>query len=62
VIPAVQHKAISKVARKTNHSERCNNTLRQRVSRLVREALSFSKKLANHIGVIKLLGVDHILM
>ena len=31
-----------------------NNTLRQRVSRLVREALSFSKKLANHIGAIKL--------
>src|SRR5438552_7345137 len=28
--------------------------LRQRVSRLVGEALSFSKKLANHIGAIKL--------
>ena len=26
----------------------------QRVSRLVRDALSFSKKLANHIGAIKL--------
>ena len=35
-------------------SERFNNTLRQRVSRLVRDALSFSKKLANHIGAIKL--------
>jgi IS1 family transposase len=54
VIPAPQHKAISKLARKTNHIERFNNTLRQRVSRLVREALSFSKKLANHIGAIKL--------
>jgi len=54
VIPATQHKAISKLARKTNHIERFNNTLRQRVSRLVREALSFSKKLANHIGAIKL--------
>jgi insertion element IS1 protein InsB len=54
VIPAAQHRAISKVARKTNHIERFNNTLRQRVSRLVREALSFSKKLAHHIGVIKL--------
>jgi insertion element IS1 protein InsB len=54
VIPAAQHKAISKLARKTNHIERFNNTLRQRVSRLVREALSFSKKLANHIGAIKL--------
>ena len=27
--------------------------LRQRVSRLVREGLSFSKKLAHYIGVIK---------
>jgi insertion element IS1 protein InsB len=54
VIPAAQHRAISKLARKTNHLERFNNTLRQRVSRLVRETLSFSKKLANHIGAIKL--------
>ena len=54
VIPAAQHRAISKLARKTNHIERFNNTLRQRVSRLVREALSFSKKLVNHIGAIKL--------
>jgi insertion element IS1 protein InsB len=54
VIPAAQHRAISKLARTTNHIERFNNTLRQRVSRLVREALSFSKKLANHIGAIKL--------
>jgi hypothetical protein len=34
--------------------ERFNNTLRQRVARLVRDALSFAKKLANHIGAIKL--------
>jgi insertion element IS1 protein InsB len=54
VLPAAQHKAISKLARKTNPIERFNNTLRQRVSRLVRDALSFSKKLANHIGAIKL--------
>jgi insertion element IS1 protein InsB len=54
VIPAAQHRAISKLARKTNHVERFNNTLRQRVSRLVREALSFSKKLVNHIGAIKM--------
>ncbi len=54
VIPAAQHRAISTLARTTNHLERFNNTLRQRVSRLVREALSFSKKLANHIGAIKL--------
>jgi IS1 transposase len=54
VIPAAQHRAISKLARKTNHVERFNNTLCQRVSRLAREALSFSKKLAHHVGAIKL--------
>ena len=54
VIPAAQHHAISKLGRKTNHIERFNHTLRQRVSRLVRDALSFSKKLANHIGAMKL--------
>ncbi len=53
VIPAERHKAITKKARKTNHSERCNNTLRQRLSRLVRATLSFSKKRENHIGAIK---------
>jgi insertion element IS1 protein InsB len=53
VIPAEQHKAITKKARKTNHIKRFNNTLRQRVSRLVRDTLAFSKKLANHIGAIK---------
>jgi len=53
VIPAAQHRAINKVARKTAHIERFKNTLHQRVSRLVRKALSFSKKLANHLGAIK---------
>ena len=53
VIPVERHKVITKHARKTNHIERFNDTLRQRVSRLVRETLSFSKKLAHHIGAIK---------
>ena len=52
VILAEQHRAITKQAQKTKHIERFNNTLRQRVSRLVRETLSFSKKLAHHIGAI----------
>ena len=52
-IPAAQHQAITKQARKTNPIERFNNTMRQRVSRLVRDTLAFSKKLANHIGAIK---------
>jgi insertion element IS1 protein InsB len=53
VIPPAQHKVITKKARKTNHVERFNNTLRQRVSRLVHDTMSFSKKLVNHIGAIK---------
>jgi insertion element IS1 protein InsB len=53
VIPAERHKAITKKARKTTHIERFNNTLRQRLSRLVRDTLSFSKKVENHIGAIK---------
>jgi insertion element IS1 protein InsB len=53
VLPVAQHKASTKLARSTNHIERFTNTLRQRVSRLVRETLSFSKKLAHHIGAIK---------
>jgi IS1 family transposase len=51
-IPAAQHKVISKLARQSNHLERFNNTLRQHVSRLVRDTLSFSKKLPNPIGII----------
>jgi insertion element IS1 protein InsB len=53
VIPPAQHNAITKQARKTNHVERFNNTLRQRISRLARDTLSCSKQLANHIGAIK---------
>ena len=53
VIPAIKHRAVSKESGKVNHLERFNCTLRQRVSRLVRKALSFSKKLNHHIGAIK---------
>jgi insertion element IS1 protein InsB len=59
IIPAAQHHPISKLARKTNHVERFNCTLRQRVSRLVRATLSFSKKLSNHIGAIKYFICDY---
>src|SRR5512135_2198283 len=52
IIPATQHRAIAKHFRRTNHIERLNCTLRQRISRLVRATLSFSKKLSNHIGAI----------
>ena len=53
VIPDHQHRVVNKQRRITNHIERFNCTVRQRVSRLVRKSLSFSKKLANHIGAIK---------
>lgn len=45
VFPATRHLPVGQESGKTNHIERFNNTLRQRVSRLVRKALSFSKKL-----------------
>jgi len=50
VISAKCHKAITKKAHKTNHIERFNSTRRQRVPRLVRDTLPFSKKLAPHLG------------
>lgn len=52
IFPAERHHAVGKDSGQTNHIERFNCTLRQRVSRLVRKSLSFSKKLANHIGAI----------
>jgi IS1 family transposase/transposase-like protein len=51
-IPSDRHHAVGKASGQTNHIERFNGTLRQRASRLVRKALSFSKKLENHIGAI----------
>src|SRR5262245_33035001 len=59
VIPPAQHCAISNLARKTNHVERFNCTLWQRVSRLVRATLSFSKKLSYHIEAIKYFICDY---
>ncbi len=52
VFPKKRHKLVSKNTGKTNYIERFNNTMRQRISRLVRKTLSFSKKLSNHIGAI----------
>lgn len=52
IFPNCRHRAVGKETGKTNHIERFNCTLRQRISRLVRKTLSFSKKLENHIGAI----------
>lgn len=59
VIPWMQHCPVGKESGKTSYIERFNNTLRQRCSRLVRKTLSFSKKLANHIGMIKYFICDY---
>lgn len=52
VLPGKRHCAVGKETGKTSYIERFNCTLRQRVSRLVRKTLSFSKKLENYIGAI----------
>jgi len=52
IFPNKRHKSVGKETGLTSYIERLNNTLRQRVSRLVRKTLSFSKKLENHIGAI----------
>jgi IS1 family transposase len=51
-LPSKRHKAVDKASGKTSLIERLNNTIRQQCCRLVRKALSFSKKLANHVGAI----------
>jgi IS1 family transposase len=52
VLPSKRHQVVGKHSGKTSYIERFNCTMRQRVSRLVRRTLSFSKKLDNHIGAI----------
>lgn len=47
------HFGVGKDSGLTAYIERFNCTIRQRASRLVRKALSFSKCLDNHIGAIK---------
>jgi IS1 family transposase/transposase-like protein len=52
IFPTKRHRAVGKETGKTCYIERFNCTMRQRISRLVRKTLSFSKKLENHIGAI----------
>lgn len=52
ILPPTRHRAVGKGSGKTNYIERFNNTLRQRLGRLVRKTLSFSKKLSNHISAV----------
>lgn len=48
VIKTGKHHSVGKNSGQTNHVERWNNTLRQRVGRFVRKTLSFSKSYYNH--------------
>lgn len=52
VFPSKRHCPVGKKSGKTNSIESFNCTMRQRISRLVRKTLSFSKKIVNHIGAI----------
>jgi insertion element IS1 protein InsB len=52
-LPADQHSAVGKDSGQTNHIERFNNTCRQRIGRLVRSSLGFSRLLSNHINAIR---------
>ena len=52
VVPSDRHAAGGKEAGLTAHVERFWCTLRQRCSRFVRKALSFSKCVENHVGAL----------
>jgi len=52
IFPSNRHQSVGKDSGKTSYIERFNLTVRQRVSRLVRKTLSFSKKLENHVGAV----------
>ena len=49
VIPDEQHQVVNKQSGLTNHVERFNNTIRQRLARFVRKTLSFSKSEHMHL-------------
>lgn len=52
VLPSKRHQSVDKDSGLTSYIERFNCTIRQRVSRLVRKSLAFSKNLENHIAAI----------
>ena len=54
VLPSEQHSACGKDEGQTNHVERWNNTLRQRLARFVRMTLSFSKSETMHEACLRL--------
>ncbi len=59
VLPEGQHRATGKGEGQTCHVERFNNVLRQRLGRLVRRTLSFSKSDVMHEGCLLLFLHEH---
>ena len=59
VLPPDQHQPCLKQEGETNHVERFNLTLRQRIGRLVRKTLSFSKSVLMHLIVFRLFLVRY---
>lgn len=58
-IPPPHHLAVSKRSGLMNGLERFNNTVRQRLGRLTRQTLSFSKSWENHVGCLRFFLNDY---
>lgn len=54
VLVEANHQSVGKESGETNHVERWNNTLRQRIPRFIRKTLSFSKSEYMHELYLKL--------
>ncbi len=59
VFPKETHRSLGKEAGETNHMERWNCTLRQKLARYVRKTLSFSKKAYMHHLVTRWFIVEY---
>ena len=59
VLPPDLHQPCGKEEGETNHVERFNLTLRQRIGRLTRKTLSFSKSVLMHLIVFRLFLVRY---
>lgn len=59
VVPPLHHRPCGKETGQTNHVERWNNTLRQRLGRFVRKTLSFSKCEQMHELCLRLFLHEH---
>lgn len=59
VLPRSQHRPVGKESGETNHVERFNGTLRQRLGRLVRKTISFSQRDEMHEICLRLFLHDY---